>query len=219
MGVHKITGEFYIGYREANIMPSCIDLHEYRTSSKAVNPNFDNYDWSIVAEFNTGEDAYDFEQQLIFENWNNPLLINESCHYGKARFKSDNAGKPKSELHKEKLKIARRLRLPHSEETKRKISIGNSGKSVSEESRKRIANAKKGSNNPMFGKSVTNEMRQQKRAALQKYNQKLIEQNIPHPSKGFVQLRVSCLRCKKDVAVNIFSRFHNNNCTQDKENR
>jgi hypothetical protein len=218
IGIHKTTREFYIGYREANTTPSHIDLYEYRTSSKIVNPTFDNYSWRILVEFNTGEDAYDFEQQLIFENWTDPLLINESCHYGRARFKSDNAGKSKSELHKEKLKIARRLRQPHSEETKRKISVGNLGKVVPKESRQRIADAKTGSNNPMFGKSVTDEVRQLKRVALQKYNQNLIEQNIPHPSIGFVQARVSCCWCKKEVAVNIFSRFHGNNCKQRKEN-
>jgi hypothetical protein len=31
---HNVTGEFYIGYREANKKPSHIDLLEYKTSSK-----------------------------------------------------------------------------------------------------------------------------------------------------------------------------------------
>jgi len=88
MGIHTITGEIYIGYREANILPSHLDVYQYRTSSKVVNPNFDDYDWCIVAEFFAGQHAYDYEQQLIYEHWHSPLLVNRSCYYGKQRFKS-----------------------------------------------------------------------------------------------------------------------------------
>jgi predicted RNA-binding Zn-ribbon protein involved in translation (DUF1610 family) len=83
---HKETGHFYIGYREVNKVPSDIDLPKYRTSSKTVNPNFQNYYWSIIAEFFNGDDAYDFEQKLIYENWGNLKLINNSCYYLKKRF-------------------------------------------------------------------------------------------------------------------------------------
>ena len=100
MGTHKETGEIYVGYREQNAAKnvlSHIDLFEYRTSSKDVNPIFDQFNWCIVAEFYDGDDAYDFEQQLIFENWQNPLLLNRVCYYGKVRFKArkrQNVGKP-----------------------------------------------------------------------------------------------------------------------------
>jgi len=97
MGTHRGTGEFYIGYREDNVRlnrPSHLDLFEYRTSSKVVNPNFDDYAWCIIAEFNSGNDAYDFEQELIFEHWNNSLLLNKNCHFSsKKRFKTSNKGK------------------------------------------------------------------------------------------------------------------------------
>lgn len=42
---------------------------------------------TISGEFFNGNDAYDYEQYLIYENWNNPLLINDSCYHGKLRFK------------------------------------------------------------------------------------------------------------------------------------
>lgn len=87
-GYNPTTGEFYIGYREANNKPSHIDLFEYRTSSKTVEPMFDQMIWTILAEFDLGDDAYDFEQLSIYENWNNPLLLNDVCYYGKARFKA-----------------------------------------------------------------------------------------------------------------------------------
>lgn len=87
--VHKETEQFYIGYREDNKVPSSEDLPKYKTSSKIVKDNFDNYTWQIIAEFFTGNDAYDFEQSLIFENWNDPNILNKNCHYNKKkRFKA-----------------------------------------------------------------------------------------------------------------------------------
>ncbi len=74
--VHNITGHYYFGYRENNIkvnLPSNLDFPLYRTSSIVVKHDFENYSWHIVAEFEFGKDAYDFEQQLIYENWENPL--------------------------------------------------------------------------------------------------------------------------------------------------
>lgn len=86
IGTHSITGEVYIGYREKNVKlnrPSDIDLLMYRTSSKVVRPKFDEFNWQVIAEFMSGNDAYAFEQQLIHEHWGDPLLVNQSCHYGK----------------------------------------------------------------------------------------------------------------------------------------
>ena len=85
---HKETGQFYIGYREVNKVTSDTDLPIYKTSSKIVKPNFHEYNWFIIAEFFDGNDAYDFEQKLIHDNWNNPKLINKSCYYLKNRFNS-----------------------------------------------------------------------------------------------------------------------------------
>lgn len=99
LGIHKITKEFYIGYREANTTPSHIDLFKYRTSSTTVQPKFDEYDWYIIAEFYDGNDAYDFEQHFIYEHWSNPLLLNEQYRLpnGKKRFKNNEG--LKGELH------------------------------------------------------------------------------------------------------------------------
>jgi hypothetical protein len=89
---HKETGEFYYGYREHNVslsLTSTEDFPSYRTSSKIVNPNFDQYDWYIVAEFFDGLDAFEFEQHLISENWGNPLMLNKQYRKpnGNAAFK------------------------------------------------------------------------------------------------------------------------------------
>lgn len=128
MGIHKVTGEIYFGYREANKMPSNIDLYIYRTSSKVVHPNFDDYTWFIVAEFFTGIDAYNFEQQLIYENWSNPLLLNKHCMYGQERWKPKTG--PQSDRTK-KLKSLKKTgvkRKPFTEEHRLHMSINKQGK-------------------------------------------------------------------------------------------
>ena len=55
-----------------------------------------------------------------------------------------------------------------------------------------------------------------RKLSLKKHYQELKEKNIPHPSAGFNQIRVSCTCCKKTIAVNIFSRFHGNKCKGNK---
>jgi len=121
---NKFTQEFYIGYRCSNLKynrPSHLDLPKYRTSSKIVKQNFDDYHWYIVAEFFDSDDAYDFEQYLIFQFWSDPLLLNESCYHGKPRFKS----KPLTEDHKKSISIAQSR--PKSNEHRKKLAAANIG--------------------------------------------------------------------------------------------
>lgn len=84
---HKITKEFYYGSRCANKINSSIDFPRYKTSSKKVKPRFNEFDWIILAEFFEASDAYDYEQLLIYENWNNPLSLNNSCFHLKKRLR------------------------------------------------------------------------------------------------------------------------------------
>ena len=117
------TGEFYIGYRKANIVPANDDFgHLYKTSASVLSHPFEEYTHTILAEFFTGDGAYDFEQQTIFENWNDPLIANKSCRHGGLRFV--NAG--------------------HSEETRAKLSEARKGKKMSEKNRLALYNANKG---------------------------------------------------------------------------
>lgn len=83
---HKITKQFYIGSRCANKIYSSEDILIYRTSSKKVKPIFDEFNVEIIADFFSKNDAYEFEQTLIFESKNDPLMINTSCFYGKLKF-------------------------------------------------------------------------------------------------------------------------------------
>ena len=96
---HKETNQFYIGYRERNVklnIPSHLDLPEYKTSSKVVHPDFHDYTWTIVAEFFDPSHAYTFEQQMIFDNWDNPLLLNQRYHLGEHKqFRTGGTTSPK----------------------------------------------------------------------------------------------------------------------------
>jgi hypothetical protein len=65
-----------------------------------VRTQFEKFDWIIVAEFFCPDSAYDFEQELILENWNNPLLLNKFYRLGPdSRFRSFG---PQSPEHLEK---------------------------------------------------------------------------------------------------------------------
>lgn len=88
MGIHRETGEFYIGSRTALSLaePSHIDLFQYKTSSKYVKPRFSEFDWHIVAEFFDADDAYAYEQQLIYDHLHTPGLLNRVCYHGKRTF-------------------------------------------------------------------------------------------------------------------------------------
>lgn len=133
---HKESKQFYIGYREANKLPSDQDILIYQTSScKIKEMKFENFNFIIVAEFFKGDDAYDFEQRLIEENIINPLCLNK--HYtkhGKKKFgfNKGTKGHKLSEETKNKLrlrphtwgdKIAKSLKgVPLTEIRRQKIS-------------------------------------------------------------------------------------------------
>lgn len=190
---HKDTRHFYIGYREGNKVPSSQDLPLYKTSSKQVKPNFDQYEWQILAEFFDSDDAYNFEQFLIYENWDNPLLINKSCYHNKRQFRkrmdgSNNSmyGKNHNEETKQKMSEKavgnkRRLGKRHSEETKQKMSEAHSNKSLSDEHKLKLS---------LVGKSKTfSEETKQKMKDAKKYN------------------RVCRLRDRKEMDLGNFYRY------------
>ena len=84
MLINKETDQFYYGYRYKNVSlgrKSEDDLGVvYFTSSNYINKtNFLTFTIIIIAEFFNKNDAYWFEQQLIKDNKNNPLLLNR--HY------------------------------------------------------------------------------------------------------------------------------------------
>lgn len=150
---HKETGEFYIGYRAANKVYSSNDLgYKYFSSSKKVKTiGFENFHIEIVAEFFNAEDAYEFEQGLIKENFKDPLCLNK--HYTISdmwKFNSTGLKRSKETIAK---RIAARKGYTHSKETRLNISKSRTGIKLSEESKASIRSkcSRVGENNPFYG--------------------------------------------------------------------
>jgi len=105
---NKITGEFYIGYRCANVfknIPPEIDLPKYICSSpsikSSIKKNPENWMRQILSCWFDSNDAYESEQKLIHNNWHNPLLLNQQYQLnGTKHFK---APKVFSQKHREKI--------------------------------------------------------------------------------------------------------------------
>ena len=121
--IHKETGQFYIGYREANIVSSDQDLCIiYFTSSKKIKElGFENFNFKVLAEFFDGDSGYNFENRLIEEHIKNPLCLNESYTKEGSR-KFSFSGKHHRLDSKEKVSKARTGKFK-STETKENMSI------------------------------------------------------------------------------------------------
>jgi hypothetical protein len=149
MGIHRETGQFYIGSRTSKRikLPPEQDILKYRTSSKIVKPIFDQFDWFIIAMFFDKDFATDFEQELIKENWENPLIMNQHYQYGGGNMYAHNLVR---------------------------TGANNSfyGKTHSEESKRKMSESRMGKLNPNFGKSHSDEtkqkMRESKKGKLEK---------------------------------------------------
>lgn len=198
---HKITRKFYIGYRCSNLKHSRfshIDLPKYKTSNRDIKTDFKSYDWMIIAEFYSGNDAYDFEQELINEHWNDPNIMNRSCFYEKTRFKSYTP----TEVHKNAISLAQSK--PKTNEHRKKLSEVNIGKFWCNDGviQKQLhelpigwvkgrlsGGAKSGDDNPMYktrGKS--------------------------HKLFGKKYKRITCPHCGQTGGENVMQRHHFDNC-------
>lgn len=155
---HKETSQFYIGYRERNVRtntPSSMDIGvSYFTSSPHVRSTFSEYEFCVVAEFFDATEAYWFEQELIKENWNNPLLLNK-------QFYDRNTTKG---IFRHTGKTSGFTGHHHTEETKRKKS-----KPHTEETKKKISEKVAGEKHPNFGKQRSEESKLKQSMSMKKY--------------------------------------------------
>lgn len=164
---HRETGEFYIGYRSANKIPSDQDLPIYQSSSKTVAEiGFDNFNWEIIAEFFHGDYAYDFEQELISEHIDDPLCINKHCVIGgRNRFKVQ-FGHSVSEETRQKLREANLGRVT-SEDTRKKQSDALKGRALSEDHIKAIRKPKSEETRQRMKKPKSDAQKENMRKAFQ----------------------------------------------------
>ena len=95
---HKISKQYYIGYRYANIKLKIQPEDDlgvtYFTSSKYIGTyNFHEYDTAIIFKTVDPDEAYDHENKLILEGWEDPLLLNRHWQSeNKQRFKVTEEG-------------------------------------------------------------------------------------------------------------------------------
>ena len=89
--VYKIQfsdSTYYIGYRGSCQDASKDFLVRYFSSSKVVTEKIKNSKFSgvILHENLEKEIAYNIEQELIFDHFNDPLCLNKACYYGRNGF-------------------------------------------------------------------------------------------------------------------------------------
>ena len=204
---HKVTGQIYIGARCANKVPAHQDLGTYYfTSSKLVNPRFDEFDWEIIFE-GSREEVFQLEAELIDEHWRQPYLLNKQN--GGVKFNT--VGKC------------------HSEETKSKMSKSHKGennpfygKTHSEETKSKMSKSHKGENNPFYGKTLSESHKQKLRKPKsskgkpksEEHKSKISESNkhrIPW-NKGKPRQIITCPHCGKQGGEGVMKRWHFNNC-------
>jgi len=161
MCVNRHTNKVYIGSRTTKYQkdPSHIDIQKYKTSSSIVRPDFSNFDWIIIAEFFDKNDAYDFEQQLIFEQWQTSKehSLNKVHYFNKKRCNNFDAEsrrkishalmhRPVSEYTRRKISNSNigKHNIHHTSEVKLKISIASKNRpQISEETRNKISSSAK----------------------------------------------------------------------------
>jgi hypothetical protein len=206
-GTHPTTGEFYIGSRTAkNILCSHLDLQTYKTSSKEVKARFDEFEWIIVAEFFSGEAAYDFEQELIYHSWETPGSLNNSCYYNKRRFRM--AG-PRSKEHSEKIGKAHRGKTVSQESINKALDTRrqNCGWKITELTRAKMALTHTGMHHTEESKQ---KMRKPKAPFTDEHRAKIkasrANQVIPK------QPIVTCPHCGKQGGSGTMPRWHFDRC-------
>jgi len=112
---HKDNGSYYYGYREQNVkfrlLPEKDIGVKYFTSSDTIKNKREEFLFTVIAVTQTGNDAYDIEQELIAEHFNDPLCLNKQYYRGtNKRWKkekgipmSDSQRKFLSSFHKNKV--------------------------------------------------------------------------------------------------------------------
>lgn len=215
MCVHKLSRQFYIGSRTAlnQKLPSHLDFPKYKTSSKIVKENFEEYAWTILAEF-IGEyrfnNAYDFEQELIFLFWNNPLLINKSCFHNKNRFRIEG---PRTQVHKDAIGKAHKGKTIPIPQRIQAVNTrrNNGGWNITEETRALLRKAHTGKTHTTESKI---KMMKPKAPFSAAHKKKLSDKALSQANNKFrgKQLIVICPHCGVSGGELTMPRWHFDNC-------
>jgi hypothetical protein len=209
---HKISTHFYIGYRGSNKQPSHLDLPKYKTSSKTVKPNFDEYDWIILAEFFDAKDAFIFEQNIIQEHIKDPLCLNKFVN---KKFVFIN--KKLTEKHKKAISNSQKGK---SKSKKHCANLSKNHADVSGKNNPMYGISRHGKENPFYGKHHSDETK----IKLKSWHRtEEIKQKMRKPKNSTENMKgpktsSQCPYCKKIGSSNNMKRFHFEKCSLRKFN-
>ena len=238
---HRPSGKVYYGFRCANRVEPHDDLwKQYFTSSPKVQKlieetGVDSFDVEVRRVFETKEQAVAWETRVLTrckvlndDRWLNQNVAGYIVPTEESRKKiSDfHKDKPKSNEHKEKIRQGNlgKKKPPRSEEykalmSKIKSGQGNAryGKEVSEETRQRISEAKKGKQ-VAYNKGVpmSEEQKAKIRATKAANPTKMSAESIAkrlEKVRGQRRTKLHCEHCGRDIAQGWFHR-HGANCAQ-----
>lgn len=237
---HRPTGKVYYGFRCANRVDPQEDLWKhYFTSSPKVQElieetGVDSFDTEIRRVFETKEQAVSWETRVLSrckvlhdERWINQNIAGYIVPTEESRKKISNyhKDKPKSEEHKEKIRQGNigKKKPPRNEEykslmSKLKTGKGNAryGVEVSEETRRKISEAKKGkqvAHNK--GVPMSEEQKAKIRAAKSANPTKMSVESIQARAeklRGQKRAKLYCAHCDRHIATGWYHR-HGDNCT------
>lgn len=124
-------------------------------------------------------------------------------------------GKKQTDIAKEKIRQANLGRIQPQEEKEKQIKAitGRKRKPFNAEWIAKIAESNRGENNGMYGKTQSDETRRKiaKKAKLRTHSEET-KTKIGQKSRGSKRERQTCPHCNKNVAVNIYARYHGNRC-------
>lgn len=237
---HRPTGKVYYGFRSANKLDPHEDLWKhYFTSSPGVQQlieetGVDSFDVEIRRIFETKEQASAWETRVLRrckvledDRWLNQNIAGYIVPTEESRKKiSDfHKGKAKSEEHRQKMRVAQKGKPKKSTVyqtteyralmSKIKSGAGNGryGKEVSEETRRRISEAKKGkqiAHNK--GVPMSEEQKQKLRDKMvgRKVDPEVLARRIASQT-GQKRQKLHCPHCERDIAVGWYDR-HGDQC-------
>jgi hypothetical protein len=236
---HRPSGKVYYGFRCANKVEPHEDLWKhYFTSSPTIQQliettGVDSFDTEIRQVFETKEQAIAWETRVLTrckvlhdDRWLNQNVAGYIVPTEESRKKiSDyHKDKPKSEEHKEKIRQGNigKKRPPRGKEYRALMSTLKSGKNnprygaeVSEETRRRISEAKKGkqvAHNK--GRAMSEEqkikIRATKAANPTKRSAEAIAKTVAKQT-GQTRPKLYCPHCARDIAVGWYDR-HGDQC-------
>jgi hypothetical protein len=238
---HRPTGKVYYGFRCANRVDPHEDLWKhYFTSSPKVQQlieetGVDSFDTEIRRVFETKEQAVDWETRVLTrckvlqdERWINQNVAGYIVPTEESRKKiSDyHKYKPKTEEHKEKIRQGNigKKKPPRGQEYRDLMSTLKSGSNnprygaeVSEETRRKISEAKKGkqvAHNK--GVPMSEEQKAKIRAAKAAKPTKMSVESIQARAeklRGQKRNKLYCPHCDRHIAVGWYHR-HGENCRQ-----